>query len=418
MLLSHKTTIKLSKDDSNMIGHMCYAASKLWNVCNYERYHYKEMKFKKYPDWYYQKSHHKNHVWYKSLPSQTAQEVCKLLDKSWKSFYKLQKTGGIEHPRPPRFKQEKMVITYMQNAVVHEKGSKRIRLSISKGLKGYMKETYDICENYLYLENKIFQNIDTIKQIKLYPPDEKDKCKIIVIYEIAKQKLKPDHGHYLSIDLGLHNLMTCYDSDGKTFLLGRKYLSICHRYHKKIAKMQMQWAKCQAAGGIKYPKPSKHLKKVYEKKNHTIHDYLHKITRYIADYCVKEQITVVVIGDITNIRSGVNYGKVTNQKLHSLPYKRIYEMLEYKLAVQGIRLVKQEESYSSQCAPNTKKVSKRYAVKGNRKHRGLYCDDDRIYNADGVGAYNILRKYIAVSGISKELPISGLYKVDTIEVAV
>ena len=34
---------------------MCYAASKLWNVCNYERRRYKELGLEKYPDWYYQK---------------------------------------------------------------------------------------------------------------------------------------------------------------------------------------------------------------------------------------------------------------------------------------------------------------------------------------------------------------------------
>ena len=43
MLLSHKTSIKISQEYSNIIGHMCYAASKLWNVCNYERRHYKEL---------------------------------------------------------------------------------------------------------------------------------------------------------------------------------------------------------------------------------------------------------------------------------------------------------------------------------------------------------------------------------------
>ena len=55
MLLSHKTSIKISQEYSNIIGHMCYAASKLWNVCNYERHHYKELGLEKYPDWYYQK---------------------------------------------------------------------------------------------------------------------------------------------------------------------------------------------------------------------------------------------------------------------------------------------------------------------------------------------------------------------------
>ena len=78
---------------------MCYAASKLWNVCNYERHHYKELGLEKYPDWYYQKKAHKENLWYKQLPSQTAQETCKQLDKAWKSFYVLKKTGGIKAPR-------------------------------------------------------------------------------------------------------------------------------------------------------------------------------------------------------------------------------------------------------------------------------------------------------------------------------
>ncbi len=106
MLLSHKTSIKVCPEYSNIIGHMCYAASKLWNVCNYERHHYKELGLEKYPDWYYQKKAHKGDLWYKQLPSQTAQEICKQLDKAWKSFYVLKKTGGIKDPNPPRFKQE------------------------------------------------------------------------------------------------------------------------------------------------------------------------------------------------------------------------------------------------------------------------------------------------------------------------
>ena len=67
-----------------------------------------------YPDWYYQKKAHKNDLWYKHLPSQTAQEVCKLLDKSWRSFYALKKSNGIENANRPRFKHELIAITYMQ----------------------------------------------------------------------------------------------------------------------------------------------------------------------------------------------------------------------------------------------------------------------------------------------------------------
>ena len=155
MLLSKKTSIKVSREYANLIGHMCYAASKLWNVCNYERQHYKETGIEQHPDWYYQKKAHKEDLWYKQLPSQTAQEVCRLLDKAWKSFYALKRTGGIETPRPPRFKQESIPITYMQMGIVHERDTGRVRLSLPKALKKYMEETYQIHENFLYLENKI-----------------------------------------------------------------------------------------------------------------------------------------------------------------------------------------------------------------------------------------------------------------------
>ena len=43
MLLTHETTIVLNKNDANIVGHMCYAAYKLWNVCNYERNNYKNL---------------------------------------------------------------------------------------------------------------------------------------------------------------------------------------------------------------------------------------------------------------------------------------------------------------------------------------------------------------------------------------
>ena len=61
------------------------------------------------------------------LPSQTAQETCKQLDKAWKSFYVLKKTGGIKEPNPPRFKQGNIPVTYMQMGIRHEKGSDQLQ---------------------------------------------------------------------------------------------------------------------------------------------------------------------------------------------------------------------------------------------------------------------------------------------------
>ena len=89
-------------------------------------------------------------------------------------------------------------------------------------------------------------------------------------------------------------------------------------------------------------------------------------------------------------------GTVNNQTFHALPFAKIYAMLEYKLAMRGIALVKVKESFSSQCSPLSEAVDKKHAVKSNRKHRGLYVDGSNIWNADSVGAYNIMRIYAQI----------------------
>ena len=116
------------------------------------------------------------------------------MDKAWKSFYVLKKTGGIKELNPPHFKQDNIPVTYMQMGIRHEKGS---------------------------------------DQLRVYPP-ENETCDLIVIYEMEEPEQLSQNGHYLSIDLGLHNLMTCYDSgNGRTFILGRKYLSLERYFHKE-----------------------------------------------------------------------------------------------------------------------------------------------------------------------------------------
>ena len=403
MLLSRKIKIKLNSEQEIFIYHMNYAARKLWNVLNYERRNYKTLGLKEYPDWYYQKKIHKNNIWYKSLPSQTAQEVCKILDCAWKSYYSLLKTKGIENPNPPRFKSDNIPITYMQKGFVYDKENGVIRLSLPKQLKSHMAERFKIYANFLFLENKLFQDIDHIKQIKLYPPKD-SMCEAIIVYEIPDVKLLPDNGKYLSIDLGIHNFMTCFNSvNGETFIVGRKYFSICRYYDKEIGHVQSVWYSIQNKKGIKYPKSSAKINKLYERKKNAINDYLHKMTKSIVNYCIVNNINTVVIGDITGIRENRSLGGKTNQKFHSLPYKKIVDMLRYKLAMKGINRVMQIESYSSQTSPLAPKVSKKYAEPKKRIKRGLYVDNEYTWNADTVGAYNILRLYLK----GNELKIKG-----------
>ena len=123
---------------------------------------------------------------------------------------------------------------------------------------GFMK-------NFYILKNKIFRNMDHIKQLRIYPPED-GKCDLIVIYEVKEPEPLSLNGHYLSMDLGIHNLMTCYDSgNGRSFILGRKYLSLERYFHKEISRVQSIWYAQQVENGIKYPRSSKHIKRLYRK---------------------------------------------------------------------------------------------------------------------------------------------------------
>lgn len=407
MLLAIKQVIKPNEKEKIILGHLSYSAYKLWNVANYEKRNYKILGLSSFPNWFDQKKRLKDSFWYKNLPSQTAQEVLNVLQQSWKSFFKLNKTKGVKNPKPPKFKKNGISFKYLNNGFNKlEDGS--IKFSMSKQLKAYLKDKFNIDDAYFYLKIKRFSNINNIKQIEFIPL-KNNKYEVIVIYEIENSKELSDNGNYLSIDLGINNLFTCYDSKGKTFILsGNRYLTTSYYYNKKIAYYQSIADGQQAKRGIRYPKKSKKVISLYEKKNNIIRDYIHKTTHYIVNYCQINNINTVIIGDITNIRKDNSLGKRNNQVFHALPFKQIYEKLQYKLNRHGIRLIKQKEQYTSQCSPDSIAVSKTYAKKSNRKYRGLYINKNIIYNADCVGAYNILRLYAQESKLKTNVPLIGL----------
>ncbi len=377
---------------------MNYSAYKLWNVLNYERRNYNEFGFDSMPSCRDQKMQNKDNFFARNLPSQTAQAVANSLDWAWKSYLTLCKTGGVENPKPPRFKQDKIPITYMQNGIKRTSDD-TLRLSLPKQLKEHMKAEYGIDDDYLYLRNPAFLGIGNIKQLKLCPPEDNGDMEIVIVYEVEDTEAKPDNGNYLSIDPGLNNILTSYNnSTGETFILGKQLFSIERKYLKRIAYVQSQWYSVQTKAGVEHPKSSKHIQKLYSKMNNALDDYTHKMTRCIGDYCIDNNINTVVFGDITHIRDNFRKGSVLNQRMHSWPFKRILEKLKYKLALEGITLVMQNESYSSQCSPLSPAVSQEYAYKSKRVKRGLFVDGEKSWNADAVGAYNILRLYRQKTG--------------------
>ena len=120
MLLTYQFELRVNETMSVILGHLSYAASKLFNVGNYERKEYKSLGLDIMPDWYDQKKRLKDDIWYKSLPSQTSQEILAILDRSWKSYLTLHnkwekknKDVSMEdkknEPQPPYYKKSGII---------------------------------------------------------------------------------------------------------------------------------------------------------------------------------------------------------------------------------------------------------------------------------------------------------------------
>lgn len=142
-------------------------------------------------------------------------------------------------------------------------------------------------------------------------------------------------------------------------------------------------------------------KALLRNRNNRVNDYISKTARMIVDYCIMNDIGILVVGYNETFQRYCDLGKSNNQNFLSVPYGRLREKLSYLCELNGILFVKQEESYTSKASffdmdeipvyncdnPQT------YAFSGKRVHRGLYVTSrGTIINADVNGSLNILRK--------------------------
>ena len=397
MYLAREEIVEPTEEQSLILGLMGYAAYKLWNVANYERRTWTKDSPNPYPNFYDQEKRLKTNFFYKNLPSQSAQNVLRRLDESWKSFYALKKSCGVKNPKPPRFKRDKISVTFVQKAI-RVLPNETFRFTIPEQLKAHLREKYGLEVKFLYLKIGRLSGLRGIKEVQVSFRTD-GKLKLSIVYEVPRPAEKPDNGRYLAIDLGIKNNFTCYDSANVTSFILSGWLVKTHWFDKEIARLQSISTAQQAAKGVKYPKPSKKVLKLYERRWLVQRDFLHKSARFLVDYCVQKGLHTIILGDWTKIRENPdgtpkNWGRKKNAKLHAFPFKQFRKILTYKCALVGIRLIVRSEAYTSQCPPDSLGISKKFSAKTKREHRGLFVHDGVKYNADSVGAFNILRKFL------------------------
>ncbi|MGB8689925.1 MAG: transposase, partial [Microcoleus sp.] len=171
--------------------------------------------------------------------------------------------------------------------------------------------------------------------------------------------------------------------------------SINQFYNKRKAHLQSQLK------GIR--KTSSRLGCLTRCRNQKVDNYLHHTSRFIINLLIERKIWTLVIGKNLQWKNEINLGKQTNQNFVTVPHARLIEMLEYKAVLVGIKVIVQEESYTSQSSfLNLDPIPVYGSIgaldvtfSGQRIKRGLYkTSSGRLINADVNGSYNILRKAI------------------------
>ena len=384
----------ISKNNQHYKGLMdlLHKSKNLYNVGNYtvRQFYFDAVKNesdKKYLNFYdTQKllSHSKN-IDYYSLPCDVAQAVLKQVDQNFKSFFALLKKkqkGKYDKPiNIPKYKDKE--------------GYNCITINAVKLGKQFKQDGTLTIQNTA--PNKIqfkVRNYKTCTQVRFIPC--KGYIKLEAIYNYDEPKMKEDNGNYLSIDLGIDNLCACTSNVSNSFLIdGKRLKQINQKYNKYKGKLQSKLPK------NKYW--SNKLSDITKKRNFRVSNYLHNTSAYIMNHVVSNNINTIIIGYNKEWKQDINIGRINNQKFTQIPFYTLVNQIIYKGQMNGIRVILQEESYTSKASffdndeipIYNKNKPVNYKFSGTRVKRGLYKTSTSLsINADINGSLNILRKYL------------------------
>ena len=412
MKLSFKYTItKIGNKNLDIIKDLQWHVKKVCNMLLYDIREGKEkidvnknlniISSKIYKD-YRKNNWHSNY-----LHSHMLQEAIIGVIGSYKSYislcnmYKKNKNSLRGQPRFPRFKKENIVqeIIFTKYAIRIE--GNKIKLSLSKR----MQEKYEVKSLNFLIPRKLRKLVDfsRVKMIKI--KQEVKNIEINVIYEREEKKAIEGNTNIMSIDLGLNNIVGCTNKDNSNSILisGKEAKSKNKYINEKIRKLQQIEMKMRKTS--KKYKNTKQIKKLYEYRKNYMNTYMHKVSKIVIEYAKTNKCGVIVIGDLKDIKQGMNY----NKNFVQIPLHKLVQKIEYKAKLEGIKVEKISEKYTSGVsALDREEIIKENYNKKRRISRGIFVTNRGIkINADINGSLNILRKYIKKSSPNQEIAMDN-----------
>ncbi len=240
-----------------------------------------------------------------------------------------------------------------------------------------------------------------ITYIEIVPKQKGRFFEVHYTYEVqvAQMKKQPTTTtNALSIDLGVDILMSCATNNGDTFLIDGLVLKSINRYfNKEISKLQQK----NVENGISKRVVTNNQAKLWMKRERQINGYISQAVGLLFKKAKELNIDTFVVGYNAGWKQESDLGKKNNQNFVQIPFAEIISAIENKCLKEGIRFVKQEESYTSKASfldrdemPVWSKDDKNtYRFSGKRMTRGMYrCKNGKQIHADINGSLNILRK--------------------------
>ena len=175
----------------------------------------------------------------------------------------------------------------------------------------------------------------------------------------------------MGVDLGLKCPAVSYIDNGKVKFYGNgrknKYMKRFYRYQRKklqtLKKMDI-------------------VRKYDNKEQRIMKDIDHKISCNIIKEAVKNNVAVIKLEQLTNIRSTARTSRKNEKNLHTWSFYRLAQFIEYKANLAGICVEYVNPAYTSQTCPNC-------SQKNKAKDRKYTCSCGFEKHRDLVGAMNI-----------------------------
>ena len=140
-----------------------------------------------------------------------------------------------------------------------------------------------------------------------------------------------------------------------------------------------------------------------------IDDKMHKVSRFVVQFCLRNDLGTIIIGHNEGWKQNINLGKVNNQNFVNIPFNRLIHMICYKAEEYGIKVIVREESYTSlQSAldfdqlPTYGDKNANQVPSSGKRMGGLFIRSmGQKINADVNGCLNIGRKELGDDWLKK-----------------